>query len=84
MYLILLTLLVQQTFLIGQTVKRYKYDIPKIHETWLKISQASKKHLESSLDLTRNFCQNLVIFRSKNMCLRESLTRFSTVMLLTN
>ena len=38
-----------------------------------------EKHLESSLDCTPNFCQNLVIFRSKNMYLKESLTRSSTV-----
>ena len=37
------------------------------------------KHLESSLDRTPNFCLNLVIFRSKNMYLKESLTRSSTV-----
>ena len=29
-----------------------------------------EKHLESSLDRTPNFCQNLVIFRSKNMYLK--------------
>ena len=34
-----------------------------------------EKHLESSLDHTRN----LVIFRSKNICQKESLTRSSTV-----
>ena len=38
-----------------------------------------EKHLESSLDRTQNFCLNLVIFRSKNMYLKESLTRSSTV-----
>ena len=38
-----------------------------------------EKHLESSLDRTPNFCQNLVIFRSKNMYLKESLIRSSTV-----
>ena len=38
-----------------------------------------EKHLESSLNHTPNFCRNLVIFRSKNMCLKESLTRSSTV-----
>ena len=38
-----------------------------------------KSSLESSLDRTPNFCQNLVIFRSKNMYLKESLTRSSTV-----
>ena len=38
-----------------------------------------EKHLESSSDRTPNFCQNLVIFRSKNMYLKESLTRSSTV-----
>ena len=38
-----------------------------------------EKHLESSLDRTPNFCLNLVIFRSKNMYLKESLTRSSTV-----
>ena len=38
-----------------------------------------EKHLESSLDRTPNFCRNLVIFRSKNMYLKESLTRSSTV-----
>ena len=38
-----------------------------------------EKHLESFLDRTPNFCQILVIFRSKNMYLKESLTRSSTV-----
>ena len=38
-----------------------------------------RKHLESSLDHTRNFCRNLVIFRSKNICQKESLTQSSTV-----
>ena len=38
-----------------------------------------EKHLESSLDHTLNFCRNLVIFRSKNICQKESLTRSSTV-----
>ena len=38
-----------------------------------------EKHLVSSLDHTPNFCRNLVIFRSKNMCLKEFLTRSSTV-----
>ena len=33
-----------------------------------------EKHLESSLDHTLNFCRNLVIFRSKNICQKESLT----------
>ena len=32
-----------------------------------------EKHLESSLDHTLNFCRNLVIFRSKNICQKESL-----------
>ena len=43
-------------------------------------------HLEYPLVLSRfcldhilNFCRNLVIFRSKNMCQNESLTRSSTV-----
>ena len=38
-----------------------------------------EKHLESSLDRTPNFCLNLVIFRSKNTYLKESLTQSSTV-----
>ena len=38
-----------------------------------------EKHLESSLDHTLNFCRNFVIFRSKNICQKESLTRSSTV-----
>ena len=38
-----------------------------------------EKHLESSLDHTPNYCRNFVIFRSKNMCQKESLTRSSTV-----
>ena len=38
-----------------------------------------EKHLESSLDHTLNFCRNLVIFRSKNICQKESLTQSSTV-----
>ena len=37
------------------------------------------KHLASSLDHTPNFCRNLVIFRSKNICVKESLTRSFTV-----
>ena len=40
---------------------------------------SSEKHLESSLDHTLNFCRNLVIFRSKIICQKESLTRSSTV-----
>ena len=40
-----------------------------------------KKHLESSLEHTLNFCRNLVIFRSKNICQKESLTRSSTVII---
>ena len=35
-----------------------------------------EKHLENSLDHTLNFCRNLVIFRSKNMCQKEYLTVF--------
>ena len=38
-----------------------------------------EKHLESSLDHSLNFCRYLVIFRSKNICQKESLTRSSTV-----
>ena len=38
-----------------------------------------EKYLESSLDHTLNFCRNLVIFRSQDMCQKESLTRSSTV-----
>ena len=38
-----------------------------------------EKHLESSLDHTLNFCRNLVIFRSKNICQKESLIRSSTM-----
>ena len=38
-----------------------------------------ENHLESSLDHTLNFCRNLVIFRSKNICQKESLTRSSTL-----
>ena len=30
-----------------------------------------KKHLESSIDHTPNFCRNFVIFRSKNLYLKE-------------
>ena len=37
-----------------------------------------EKHLENSLDHTPNCCRNLVIFRSKNMCQTESLSRSST------
>ena len=38
-----------------------------------------QKYLESSLDHTLNFCPNLVIIRSKNICQKESLSRSSTV-----
>ena len=38
-----------------------------------------EKHLKSSLDHTLNFCRNLVIFRSKTIGQKESLTRSSTV-----
>ena len=38
-----------------------------------------ERNLESSLDHTPNFCRNLVLFRSKNICQKESLTRSSTV-----
>ena len=44
----------------------------------------SEKHLESALDHIPNFCLNLVIFRSTNMCLKESLTQSSTVIYFTN
>ena len=43
-----------------------------------------EKHLERFLDHTLNFYRNLVIFRSKNICQKESLTRFSTVIKFTN
>ena len=42
------------------------------------------KHLESSLGHTLNFCPNLVQYRFKNMYLKESPTRSSTVILSTN
>ena len=35
-----------------------------------------EKHLESSSDHTPNFCRNLVIFRSKNICQKEYFTFF--------
>ena len=38
-----------------------------------------EKHFESFLDHTPKYCWNLVIFRSKNMCQKESLTQYSTV-----
>ena len=38
-----------------------------------------EKYLESSFNHTPNFCRNVVIFRSKIMYLKESLTRSSTV-----
>ena len=41
--------------------------------------QKVRKTLESSLDHTPNLCRNLVIFRSENMCIKESLTWSSTV-----
>ena len=41
--------------------------------------QSSEKHLESSLDHTLNFCRNLMIFRTKNICQKESLARSFTV-----
>ena len=43
-----------------------------------------RKHLESSLDRTQNFCNKLLIFRYKNMCQNESLNQSSTVILFTN
>ena len=62
---------------------------------WISILQISKllqncwhrviditsfeKHLESSLDHTLNFCRNFVMFRSMNICQKESLTRSSMV-----
>ena len=38
-----------------------------------------EKHLEISLDHNLNLSRNLVIFRSKNICQKESLTRSSPV-----
>ena len=38
-----------------------------------------EKHLEISLDRSTNFCRNLVIFCSKNICQKESLIRSSSV-----
>ena len=43
-----------------------------------------RKNLESSLGHTLNFCPNLVQYRFKNMYLKESPTRSSTVILSTN
>ena len=43
-----------------------------------------EKHLESSLDHTPNFCRNLVIFCSKNVCQKEYLTRSALVIKFTN
>ena len=42
------------------------------------------KRLESSLGHTLKFCPNLVQYRFKNMYLKESVTRSSTVTLSTN
>ena len=38
-----------------------------------------EKHLESSLDHIHSCCRNFVIFRSKNMCQKVSLTQSSMV-----
>ena len=43
-----------------------------------------RKTFGKFLHHTPNFCRNLVIFRFKNMCLKESLTRSSTVIWFTN
>ena len=43
------------------------------------VDTSFEEDLESSLDHTLNFCRNLVIFRSKNICQKESLTRSSMV-----
>ena len=47
-----------------------------LQNCWHRVinSKSFEKHLESSLDHTLNFCRNLVIFRSKNICQKESLT----------
>ena len=52
-----------------------------LHNYWHRVIDITsfEKHLESSLDHTLNFCRNLVIFRSKNIFQKESLTRSSTV-----
>ena len=53
---------------------------------WHRVTDITSfgKLLESYLGHTLNFCRNLVIFRSKNICKKESLTRSSTVILSTN
>ena len=53
---------------------------------WHRVTDITSfgKRLESSLGHTLNFCPNLVQYRFKNMYLKESLTRSSTVILSTN
>ena len=52
-----------------------------LHNCWHRVIDITsfEKHLESFLDHTLNFCRNLVMFRSKNICQKESLTRSFTV-----
>ena len=53
---------------------------------WHRVTDITSfgKRLESSLGHTLNFCPNLVQYRFKNMYLKESPTRSSTVILSTN
>ena len=52
-----------------------------LQNCWHKVIDITsfEKHLQSYLDHTLNFCRTSVIFRSKNIRQKESLTRSSTV-----
>ena len=57
-----------------------------LQKYWHRVKDITSfgKRLESSLGHTLNFCPNLVQYRFKNMYLKESPTRSSTVILSTN
>ena len=57
-----------------------------LHNCWHRVTDIISfgKRFESSLGHTRNFYPNLLQYRFNNMYLKESLTRFSTVILSIN
>ena len=57
-----------------------------LSDFWHRVTDITSfgKRLESSLGHTLNFCPNLVLYRFKNMYVKESLSPSSTVILSTN
>ena len=80
-YGIYISLLVRFARCCTSVLDFHSKNIQILQNCWHRVIDITsfEKHLESSLDHTLNFCRNLVIFRSKNICQKESLTRSSTV-----